>query len=49
MALWLPKKKAVPIDVKESIMAMGYLVGHINGDPDADASLSDGWSTLQLE
>jgi len=47
MALWLPNKKAVPIEVKESIK--GYLVGHINGDPDADASLSDGWSTLQLE
>ncbi|XP_025805711.1 uncharacterized protein LOC112884523 [Panicum hallii] len=47
MALRLPKKKAVPIEVKESIM--GYLVAHINDGPDADAPLSNGWSTLQLE
>ncbi|KAG2623512.1 uncharacterized protein LOC120696959 [Panicum virgatum] len=46
MALRLPKKKAVPIQVKESIM--GYLVAHINGDPDA-APLSNGWTTLRLE
>jgi hypothetical protein len=47
MAL-LPRKKTVPIEVKKSIME--YLVAHVvDGDGDAAAPLSNGWSTLRLE
>jgi hypothetical protein len=48
MAL-LPRKKAtVAIEVKKSIVQ--YLVAHvIDGDGDAAAPLSNGWSTLWSE
>ncbi|CAD6268006.1 unnamed protein product [Miscanthus lutarioriparius] len=43
------KKAAVPIEVKESIVE--YLVAHVvvDGDSDAAAPLSNGWSTLWSE
>uniref|UniRef100_K3Z3W4 DUF4220 domain-containing protein n=1 Tax=Setaria italica TaxID=4555 RepID=K3Z3W4_SETIT len=40
----LPKKKAVPTEVKKFIM--DYIVAHIHGHH-VDAPLSNGWSTLQ--